>query len=126
MDDIITGRTNANGKTVIFLPYREKYRYDVVASLNEDTLYAGFGRQTHNIRRGTNDPVIIYVHDLNEVSVMVRKHWDIDSDLQDMPAEPPVYAVQELDPDTSWSSQKRITVLSRPPWSSGKGFPAAC
>ena len=91
--------TDANGNAVIYMPYREAFRYMLVAS-NELNV-AGFGTQPHDMRRGGNEKVIIYVNDLNTVSFLVKKDWEIDTDGQEMPAEQPVFVVQELNPDTN-------------------------
>ena len=90
--------TGADGRAVIYLPYREKYRYNLMAYNGEA---AGTGRQSHDMRPGGNDTVYIYVHDLDTVSFLVRKNWEADADEQDVPENQPMFAVQELDPDTN-------------------------
>ena len=96
--NIITDETDADGKATVYLPYQQDTRYILVASNEYND--AGYGVQPHDMRRGGNEKVIIYVKNLDQFSFQVRKYWEIDGDEQDKPENPPLFVVQELNQDT--------------------------
>ena len=98
MNEYMEDVTDADSRAVIYLPYQEKHRYELLAAgpLNE----AGYGKQPHDMRKRGNETVIIYVNDMDTVNFQVNKIWEIDANGQEMPEQQPGYVVQQLNPET--------------------------
>ena len=88
VSQLCTGKTGEDGKTSIYLPYKNG-KYTILAEpYNSDEPYRrakGTGEQPTPMRRGLNDQVDIILESAVKDSYTVKKEWDIDFEEKDKP-----------------------------------------
>ena len=87
-EDLIKGVTNSRGEVLLYLPYYDNYKYNILAEGEFADIYlTGNKRQEDNIIRGENPRVNIFVSSDEKVNASIRINWDVDMDLTDVPLE---------------------------------------
>ena len=83
-----SNQTGIDGKTSIYLPYKDGKYVIIAEPHNSDEpfkLAAGRKEQPTPMRRGVNDQVDIILESSQKDSYIVKKEWDIDIDGKDRP-----------------------------------------
>ena len=86
---LVSSTTDENGQTRLYLPYKEKYRYTLLAYGNiEGQSLTGSGVQDSNIRYDEeNRPVIILLHSDEKVTIKTNIVWNTDLEQNEVPGD---------------------------------------
>ncbi len=83
--ELISGATDDNGQAALFLPYKDRYVYQLAASGTIDGVHvSGYGRTVY-IQKGLNPPVDIILGTDAKTKVRAEVIWDADADENDVP-----------------------------------------
>ncbi|MBQ1466032.1 MAG: Cna B-type domain-containing protein, partial [Eubacteriaceae bacterium] len=84
---LVTGVTDENGKTQLYLPYKKDYAYTLVASgIIDGQSAAGSKKMRHWIEPRANEQVDIVIHSDATVEIKTELVWDVDAEGRDTPS----------------------------------------
>ena len=105
------GVTGSDGRTSLYLPYSEDFRYTVVASKQIGEIFvAGQTQQTDPINNYGNSTVNVILKQDSETKLHIRHIWNIDCDDKDRPETVSVLIQRRTDPNAGWTTADTITL----------------
>ena len=110
--------TGSDGRTNLFLPYRENFKYTIIASKQLGSVFvSGQTQQTDPIDENYNFTVNIILKSDSETKLHIEHNWVIDCDDKDRPNSLSLLIQRRTDPGAAWTTVETITLNADNNWS---------
>ncbi len=112
------GITGSDGRTYLFLPFQENFKYTIIASKQLGSEFAsGQAQQDDPINDSYNYTVNIILKQDSETKLHVVHNWAIDCDNKDRPNSLSLLIQRRTDPGAAWTTVETIALDANNNWS---------